>query len=107
MLHLIRVDLIIVCISWLMLNFAPLTTNTAAGNYIFLFILLFVDVSSFVVFSNLQQKKSIVGYFKLQCPCPSRCSVDREVLFINSQSPQSSVKHPVELPKVSARLQSN
>lgn len=32
---------------------------------------------------------------------------EREVLFINSQPPQSSVKHPVELPEVSALLQSN
>lgn len=38
---------------------------------------------------------------------PLQSAVEKEVLFINSWSPQSSVKHPVELPKVSARLQSN
>lgn len=29
------------------------------------------------------------------------------ILFINSQSPQSSVKHPVKVPEVSTKLQSN
>lgn len=54
----------------------------------------------YLVFA-LSQYKSTKKNFLASTP------VEKEVLFINSRSPQSSVKHPVELPEVSAWLQSN
>lgn len=81
--------------------------------FLLLFFGIFVGLARLALLQYCRYQKLLLPLSAMP-PRPSRCSVerevkeeDREVLFINSQSPQSSVKHPVELPEVSSQLQSN
>lgn len=67
-------------------SFTEVTTKVAAG-ITPLLQAFFVGVTPPMLCPLNLQQENIVGYKKLFFTPPSHCSVEREVLFINSQSP--------------------